>query len=97
MYTGTIQTCYHGGPSFKRDTHSGLTISVESGLASESVRMENERFFHSSSFAVAPQLTVVRLACIANGGPDILLIGMLSSKARRGESVWTPQPHSAPI
>src|SRR3989442_2382982 len=46
---------------------------------------------------VAPQLTVVRLACNANGGPDILLIGTLFSKASRRESAWTPQPHSAPI
>ena len=36
-------------------------------------------------------------SCNENGGPDILLLGMLPSNDRRGESSWTPQQHSAPI
>src|SRR6266436_698732 len=46
---------------------------------------------------VAPHLTVVRFACNENGGSGILLLGTLSSKATRGDSSWTPQPHAAPI
>src|SRR5262245_29068816 len=44
-------------------------------------------------YSISPLL---RNAC-ENEGPDILLLGMLPSKAGRGESSWTPPPHSAPI
>src|SRR2546428_6999030 len=43
---------------------------------------------------VAPHLTVVRFACIENGGSGIFLLGSLSSNATRGDSSWTPQPNT---
>ena len=47
-------------------------------------------------YAVALHLTVVRCTCNKNGGPDLLLLGMLPSNARRGEPSWTPLSYSAP-
>ena len=46
--------------------------------------------------SVAPHATVGRCTCHRNGGPDILLLGMLPSNARRGEAAWTPLAYSAP-
>src|SRR5262245_49032706 len=46
---------------------------------------------------VALHLTVERGTCNKNGGPAILLLGMLPGKAQRGESAWTPRRYSAPI
>src|SRR5919106_1479269 len=37
----------------------------------------------------------VQLEC--KWGPDILLLGMLPSNARGGDTPWTPRPSSAPM
>jgi hypothetical protein len=44
---------------------------------------------------VAPHVTVVRYACNANGGPDILLL--VRSPTLLGGASWTPPRHSVPI
>src|SRR5262245_8238608 len=44
---------------------------------------------------VAPQATVGRCTCNANGGPDILLL--VRSPTLLGGQAWTPPRHSAPI
>src|SRR6516164_2316218 len=44
---------------------------------------------------VAPQATVGRCTCNANGGPDILLL--VRSPTLLGGQAWTSQRHSAPI
>lgn len=47
------------------------------------------------SGVVAPHSTVVRFACKANGGSDILLV--VCSQAKPGGRSWTPPSSSAPI
>src|SRR5215510_13141436 len=61
----------------------------------------SERLCRKVEFCVAghcqvtPHLTVVKLACNKNGGPDILLLACFHTKP--GGPSWTPQPYSAPM
>src|SRR6516165_11300151 len=53
------------------------------------------QFRYVTTDLVAPHLTVVKLTCNENGGPNILLLACFPTTP--GGPSWTPQPHSAPI
>ena len=70
----------------------GLVLDTLSG---RSPLYRLEEFFAHQDTEVALHLTVVKLTCNKNGGPDILLLACFHTKP--GGPSWTPQLHSAPM
>src|SRR5262249_61602360 len=54
-----------------------------------------ETYRRKGAHAVALHLTVVKLTCNKNGGPDILLLACFHTQP--GGPSWTLQPYSAPM
>jgi len=63
-------------------------VSMWSGSARLAVLPQGKVALYSR---VALHATVEKGTCHNNGGPAILLLGILPSRARRGEPAWTPR------